>query len=56
MIKISQWNYVCNISMTKMNQERYTRSKDDGNMTDICHMRHTCLVLVATCNMTNNNM
>jgi hypothetical protein len=41
--------------MTKMNQRRYTCSKDNGNMTNICHMRCTCLVLVATCNMTNSN-
>jgi hypothetical protein len=42
--------------MTKMNQGKYTCNKGDGNMTDICHMRHTCLVLATTCNMTNSNM
>jgi len=34
MIKISQWTYVCNISMIKMSKGKYTCSKDDGNMTN----------------------
>ncbi len=55
MTKISQWNYVCNISMIKMNPRRYTCSKGDS-MIDNCHMRYTCLVLATTCDMTNNNM
>jgi len=39
MIKISQWNYECNINMTKMSKGKYTCSKGDVNMTSICHMR-----------------
>jgi hypothetical protein len=54
--KINQWNYACNINMTQMSQGKYTCSKGDGNMIDICHMRYTCLVLATTCNMTNSNM
>jgi hypothetical protein len=39
MIKISQWNYECNINMTKMSKGKYTCSTGDVNMTNICHMR-----------------
>jgi len=46
MIKINQWTYACNISMTKMNKGKYTCSKDDGNMIDICHMKYTFLYLL----------
>ncbi len=56
MIKISQWNYACNISMIKMSKGRYTCSKGDGNMIDICHMRYTCFVFATSCNMINNNL
>ncbi len=56
MTKISQWTYACNISMIKMSKEKYTCNKDDGNITNICHMKYTCFILATTCNMTNSNV